>query len=385
MDFQEKSKQFFEQIKNKPITASVIDNAARATGYAPELISIYLGFAEANGIDVQKELTVLAADGKKAEAKKTEQERRADIKAVIGKMRDRLTSLDAAIETTPLEDLIVNLTNINAEAAGLNCVKPKIITSKELMQTQYPPRKWIVENLIGPGLTIFFGPSKIGKSWLLFALTEAASTGGKFLDYYTVNKTSVLHISLEDDERNIKERRGILANKQEGFTGNDDLFFNTKWEGGLSGLENHLRTNPEIKFVIIDTLGLFMPEIEDMNDYAPAIKALSKIKKMADSLDIAILAVHHAKKGNSKESQGDWMDQSLGSQGIVASADTIIILKREINTKTGERLNTGKFYATGRNIKDVFHKVEFFPDFGIWDITDNPILSVIQKQPMMPL
>ena len=265
---------------------------------------------------------------------------------------------------------------------------PKIITSKELMRKTFTPRKWVVENLIGPGLSILSGASKIGKSWLLFALAESASTGGKFLDYYTVNKTSVLHLSLEDTERGIKERREILRQKQRGFSGADNLFIATEWDTGPSGLETYLRAHNEIEFVIIDTLGAFMPDIEDMNEYADTVKAMRVIKKIADTLDISILAVHHAKKGSGKENQGDWMDQSLGSQGIVGSADTVILLQRDIEktteywtdkegkkhnktVSTGKRLNTGRLYATGRSIKDTFHKVEYFPDFGMWGITDK--------------
>jgi hypothetical protein len=247
---------------------------------------------------------------------------------------------------------------------------PKIITSKALMQKSFPPRKWVVVNLISPGLSILSGASKIGKSWMLFALAEAASEGGKFLDYYDVNKTSVLHLSLEDTEERIKERRETLARKQGGFSGNDDLIIATKWDSGPAGLETYLRAHNEIKLVIIDTLVTFIPDIEDMNEYTNMVKAMRTIKKIADTLNVAILLVHHAKKGSSKENS-DWMDQSLGSQGIVASADTIILLQRDIDTKTGERKNTGKLYATGRSIKDVRHNVKFFFDFGMWGITDK--------------
>ena len=64
------------------------------------------------------------------------------------------------------------------------------------------------------------------------------------------------------------------------------------------------------------------------------------------------------------------MDQSLGSQGIVGSADTIILLQRDIDN-TGERKNTGKLYATGRGIKDIFHNVEYSPVFGMWAVIDQ--------------
>lgn len=363
MDSQNKYKQFFEQVEGKVITAEVIVNAVRATGYTPELEPVINGYAGTKGIDVQKELAELAAVGGKAKQEKAMREAVAAIAEQSGAF---------AVETD-IEKRNELIESIRRAAASLGTVttESKVITSKELMKKQFPPRQWTVKGIIGPGLTILSGVTKIGKSWLIFALTEAASSGGKFLDLYEVNKTPVLHISLEDSEQNIKEKREMLARKQGGFEGNDNLFIFTEWKTGPDGLENYLRANKEIKLVIIDTLGQFIPDIENMNDYTPAVKALTGIKRIADSLNVAILAVHHARKGNGKEIQGDWMDQSLGSQGIVGSADTVILLKRDINTKTGERLNTGKLYATGRSIKDIFHDVEFLPDFGMWAVTDR--------------
>jgi hypothetical protein len=125
------------------------------------------------------------------------------------------------------------------------------------VEKTFTPRKWVVDKLIGPGLSILSGAPKLGKSWLVFALAEAASTGGKFLDRYKVNKTPTLYLSLEDTERGIKERRGILASKQggEGYEGNGNLFIATEWDAGPGGLETYLRAHNEIKLVIIDTLG----------------------------------------------------------------------------------------------------------------------------------
>ena len=348
-----KSKQFFE---------SVIYNSAKMTGDTTAIMPIIQKFC--NELGITESLEVIAENNKHLQEKELETERE---KAVAN-----IASLAAGYEKADKSERQNIIDSIQRENITLNktvTTEQKIITSKALMLTQYPPRKWIVENLIGSGLTILSGSSKIGKSWLLFALAEAASTGGKFLDHYTVNKTSVLHLSLEDEERDIKERREMLAQKQaESYAGNDSLSIATEWKDGLDGLNTYLRAHSEIKFVIIDTLGTFMPEIENMNDYAPTVKALTRIKKIADGLDIAILVVHHAKKGSSQE-KGDWMDQSLGSQGIVATADTIILLQRDIGDQTREK--TGKLYATGRRIKDTFHKVEYSPSFGMWEITDK--------------
>ena len=374
MTDKETAKQFFE---------NVIYKAAQMTGDTSGILPVIQKFMRENGIE--EGTASIEELNRKHQNKELENEKE--------KAAAELAALGAAYATADQSKRHELIEGIQKEFETLKktvTAEQKTITSKELMKKTFPPRKWVVINLIGYGLIILSGASKIGKSWLMEALTEAASTGGKFLGFYTVNKTPVLYLSLEDKEQDIKERRDILAKKQEGgFPGDDNLIIATEWKNGLEGLEAYLRAHNEIKFVIIDTLGQFMPDTVNMNDYTPAVKAMSKIKKLADSLDVAILVVHHTKKGSGKEeNQGDWTDQSLGSQGIVASADTIIILQRDIEkttiyytgkdgkkysraVPTGNRLNTGKLYATGRGIKDTFHKVEFSPDFGMWGIINE--------------
>ena len=384
----EQIEQFFEQVIDTEKTAQGLHDGIAALGWSREDIEpiqdIYSGYCAKYNIPLDhplladyyiataegkaKELTELHTAREAAKAEKLEQKRRAEIKITLERLVD-------SIETVPLEEI----TECTDELKSLitTAVKPrsKIITSKELMQTTFPPRQWIVKNLIGPGLTIISGEPKIGKSWLMFALAEAAATGGVFLDKYQVYKTDVFHLSLEDEARDIKERREVMARKQGGgsFSGNDNLFITTQWDTGITGLESYLRENPKIKLAIIDTLGQFIPEIDDINDYQGTLKPLAKIKRIAGTLDVAIVVVHHAKKGSSKEKgKTDWMEQSLGSQGIVGTADTIILMQRDIDKNTGERKNSGTFFATGRRIRDVFHKIKFSPSFGTWGIADMP-------------
>jgi len=375
VDISEYLTRYFEQLEkgNAAKNAKGVRDAAATCGEAPAGgVEAILAHAETVlGIDAKNELAELDAARATAQAEKARRELETE-KEKAAETVAKLAAEYPASEPGKRQEIVEGMEREYATLKKTVTAGPKIITSKSLMATQYPPRKWVADGLIGPGLTILSGAPKIGKSWLLFALAEAASEGGNFLSTYGVDETSVLHLSLEDTERSIKERRGILASKQGGYAGNDRLLISTEWETGIAGLETYLRAHTEISLVIIDTLGRFMPSIEDMNDYAPAVKALAGIKRIADTLDIAILVVHHAKKGSNKErGKGDWMDNSLGSQGIVGTVDTIILLQRDIDDKTGERKNTGSLYATGRSIKDVFHKLEYSPQFGMWVVTEK--------------
>jgi hypothetical protein len=354
----EKLKQFFEQ---------VIYNAAQKTRDTSEIMPVIKNFVKELGIETGTESIEELNARIKAGELEAEKETAAAELAALG-------SAYAEADQGKRQELIEAVLRKCETLKKTVTTGTKGITLKELMKKKFPPRKWVVENLIGPGVSILSGASKIGKSWIALELGRTASTGGKFLDHYTVNKTPTLYLSLEDDEQGIKERNEIQTHKQaEEIPANDDLTIFTfkSWNEEHSDLETYLRAHDEIKFVIIDTLGQFMPDIDYMNDYTPAVKALTGIKRIADSLDIAILLVHHARKGSGKENQGDWMDQSLGSQGIVASADSIILIRKDIVTQTGGRADTGKFYATGRRIKDQYYNIKFSPSFGMWGITDK--------------
>lgn len=375
----EKLIQYFTQLayltRNGMIAAQDIRDAAAATGDISAITGAILAHAQAHGINPEEELTGLY----NAQSTAAERKRKADIKAILERLQEKLRGIIADADTATHKELTAEIAAAASEAAGLAVFTEEpaaFITAEALMSKTYPPRVWLVENLITPGLTILSGAPKIGKSWLMLSLAEAVSRGGNFLSEFKTTQAGVLHLALEETERSLYERRHSLKF----FSGNSNLIMTTQWESGMSGLYTYLREHHNIKLVIIDTLGRFMPEIEDMNDYAGTVRPLSHLKKTADELDIAILAVHHAKKGGQNDkAKGDWMDNSLGSQGIVGTADTTLVLQRDIDGSTGERKNTGRLYGTGRNIRDIFKKLTFDPGMGSWTANTETTASTAQE------
>jgi hypothetical protein len=243
-----------------------------------------------------------------------------------------------------------------------------IKTAGELLTAEYPPIKWIFPGLIGEGLTMLNGAPKIGKSWFVLGAALAASQGGAFLgEYKAPEKIETLYISLEDTERRLADR----LRKLKAESGNDKLRITTAWKDGTMGLDNYLAENTETGLVIIDTLGRFIgPGLDDMNDYAATVNAISRIKKIADSRGTAVLIVHHARKGgNSEKDKGDWMDAALGSAGIAGSADASIFITKP-RPKDGEAA-APELWATGRDAGDIHHVLKFDADCG-WIIKVPP-------------
>lgn len=74
------------------------------------------------------------------------------------------------------------------------------ITSAELLDKHFEPRKWLVPGLLpGWGMTVLGAKRGVGKSFFLLQLASALAAGAPFLSRET-ERQGVLFITLEDDE-----------------------------------------------------------------------------------------------------------------------------------------------------------------------------------------
>ena len=118
-------KRFFEQTnavikRTGTLTAADIRDAAASCGnYSGADAEIMIADAESWGIDVKTDLAELDARRAEAQAARAEQERRANIKTNAAKIRRQIDTLDAVIDTAPMDEISANLTELNTQAAGL--------------------------------------------------------------------------------------------------------------------------------------------------------------------------------------------------------------------------------------------------------------------------
>jgi RecA-family ATPase len=219
-----------------------------------------------------------------------------------------------------------------------------------------------VPELIGEGLTMLCGAPKIGKSWFVLCLSIAAADGEHFLGNIKTIKTETLYLALEDTERRIHNRL-----KKLNASPTDNLKITTQWHNGYTGLENYLNENENTGLVIIDTLARFA-NIEDMNDYAMTTNSMARLKRIADSMGIAIVIIHHAKKTGNSSTNMDWTEKALGSTGLTGATDSTILIDRDRGKETK---NTATLYATGRDTKDIYYRLKLDLDCGGWTVTEK--------------
>ena len=79
------------------------------------------------------------------------------------------------------------------------------VNANELMDMEFQPTGWLIEKLLGKGVYLLAGASKIGKSWLVLWLADRVSKGEKVWDFKTA-QCDVLYVSLEDTAQRIQRR-----------------------------------------------------------------------------------------------------------------------------------------------------------------------------------
>ena len=238
------------------------------------------------------------------------------------------------------------------------------ISAKELIALDLTPPHKIVENMLCQGFTILCGSPKVGKSWLCLDLCLSICSGLDFLGFKT-NKCACLYLALEDSYYRLQDRIKKLLKDQvipEGF--NISISCPTLNTGLIDMLDKHIKTNPQTKLIIIDTLQK-VRTTPTRNDscYGFDYKEISQLKAFADKNGICILAIHHLRK--MKDS--DVFNQISGSTGLTGAADTMIVLDKCTNSK--EVLLS----ITGRDVESNDKIIAFNKETFKWDVVKEHI------------
>ena len=191
----------------------------------------------------------------------------------------------------------------------------------------------------------------MGKSWMLLLWATLIASGYPVFRH-TVKQVPVLYYTLEDSVKRCKFRLNKL--NPPGLPWPKDLYF-SEMSGGTVGIANDINA-VKARVVIVDTFGAFST-VKDGNDYYETTRIIRELKDIADTMQVAIIVVHHTKK-STRESD-DWTTDIMGSQGLIGAADTVISLQR----KRGNDKAT--LAITGRDITDNYIKIKW--NDGYWE------------------
>ncbi|MCL2762944.1 MAG: helicase RepA family protein, partial [Treponema sp.] len=275
---------------------------------------------------------------------------------IIEAQKKKAIKLAAEGAARSSSDLVISSLREELDRIAKQTGRTEIISAENLQKKEFHNTEFIVDKIIPVGMTLLIGAPKSGKSWLLLLWANCIAIGSGFLGQ-RAKRAPVLYYTLEDSVRRCKYRLNKLLPPQTSWSRN--LYF-SETANGTIGLVNDIKSvNAQV--VIIDTFGAFAT-VKDGNDYYETTRIIREIKEIADTMQVAVIVVHHTRK-SSKDNSDDWTADIMGSQGLVGAADAIIALQR----KRGAEKAT--LAITGRDISDSYIKLQF--NDGFWGIDSD--------------
>ena len=228
-----------------------------------------------------------------------------------------------------------------------------------IMATVFDPIRWTVPGYLAEGLSVLAGRQKLGKTWLAIDFALAVATGGIAMGSVSVEQGDVLYIDMENGPRRIQRRietiHGHLRNRPD--------LSRLEWvteapqldKGFIGALEDWRRSVSQPRLVVIDVLQRIKPAGNaNRNSYENDYSTFAPLQQWATKHGIAVLALHHTKKGGAD----DPLEALSGSNGLSACADTTLVLDRDSNGIT--------LYVRGRDVEEKESALSF--SSGLWTV-----------------
>lgn len=218
----------------------------------------------------------------------------------------------------------------------------KTVSMLELYDTVFGSRPPLIDGLLYSGVYLFAGAPKVGKSFLMAQLAYHISSGTALWGY-SVKKSTVLYLALEDDYSRLQSRLYRMF----GTDSADNLYFSTYANSISEGLDKQLKgfisEHSDTKLIIIDTLQKIREVGGDGYSYANDYQIIAKLKEFAGEYGLCLLLVHHTRK----QQADDKFDMISGTNGLLGAADGAFLLHKEKRTS-----NSAVLEISGRDQQD---------------------------------
>ena len=252
----------------------------------------------------------------------------------VAELREALTvTVKELLEPIPKEWTELDTTDIET---------PNTLTAAALVDTEFPPIRWVVHGLLPEGLTLLAGSPKVGKSWLCLDLCLSVTRGASVLGADT-QQGEALYLALEDTPRRLKRRLLALLN---GTPAPTSLHLATEWpqaEDGARKLGAWLAKHPECQLVVVDTLARYRGKPDGKKGlYQQEYDDVRPLLELAGKHGVAVVLVHHTRKQESD----DALHLVSGTQGLTGGVDGVWVLKRTRGT------GKAQLFITGRDIEN---------------------------------
>jgi DNA-binding Lrp family transcriptional regulator len=282
--------------------------------------------------------------------------------------QDTVTPVSLDDSYSDLQEQVQSDTSDTSDSGSRALAVPRTSwTAAELMATSFPEPRWAVPGLIAEGVSVFAGPPKVGKSWLMLGVGLAVATGGKALSRVDVESGPVLYLALEDTPRRLKARLSTMLRTD---PAPDTLTLATTCpplsQGGDERIGLWLKQHPDARLVVVDVFARIRGTTPaGVSAYDADYTAVARAKTVADAHGVAMVLVHHVRKAEA----ADFLEAVSGTNGLAGAADSVLVLKRS----RGEA--DAVLHLTGRDVEEAEHAMKFTAAFGTWELLAGPALD----------
>lgn len=247
------------------------------------------------------------------------------------------------------------------------------LSMNELYDRVFPGKPPVVEGLLYPGVYLFVGAPKVGKSFLMAQLAYHVSMGIPLWGY-EVRQGVVLYLALEDNYPRLQERLYRMF----GADSAGGLFLSISaytLGGGLEKqLDGFIKEHPDTRLIIIDTLQKIRETRDERYSYASDYDVITKLKRFADASGVCLLLVHHTRK----QQADDRFDKISGTNGLMGAADGAFLLQKERRTDSAATLD-----ISGRDLQDQRLYLKKDEERLVWELERRE--TELHKEPPDPV
>ena len=172
-------------------------------------------------------------------------------------------------------------------------------------------------------------------------------------------------LDLEDGDADLQER---IKKLNMGEDAPEGLLYSTEVptiaDGLVDMLHQTLCSNPSIKLVVIDTLGVVLgAQSNDSNSFTQEYALFHSLKKVAADHAIALLVIHHLRKANDENNP---FNRIYGSVATQAALDTMMVLEKDTHFS-----DTAQLHISGRRCAQQEFVLSFDTDSCSWSMVGN--------------
>lgn len=213
---------------------------------------------------------------------------------------------------------------------------PEIKSLSQVLEMKLPPLRFLIDDILPEtGTTLIAGPPKIGKSYTLLQMLK---------DMLLEKNVAAYYFAGEDGFRRIQTRAIQLGLTQGSLWLHCGLENPISRADYLDYISRWLEKNSNCKVLFLDTMEkVIIPK--QKREYGDWVSDLQPWNELAKDKNVQIVMVHHTNKGENKG-----IESILGSTGIAASFETLMIMQRDSNNIT--------LQVIGKDVNEATYELE---------------------------